>query len=101
MSKYMLAFFAIVLATMEGGVAGQFYGYGQPQGSYGQPYPMAPGGQPCSKSYLLNKYQKNLQESQQEMAACQQGNAQYCQKSQKDYQDAQRYFMQYQNCPYP
>ena len=98
MGKYMLAFFAIsLLASMENSIA---MGYVQPQGGYGQPYPMNPG-QPCSKSYLLNKHQKNLLEYQQEMAACQQGNPQYCEKAQKDYQDAQKYLMQYQNCPYP
>lgn len=99
MRKYLLAFFAIsLLASMENSIA---MGYMQPQGGYygQQPFPMAPGS--CSKSYLLNKHQKNLIEYQQEMAACQQGNPQYCEKAQKDYQDAQKYLMQYQNCPYP
>jgi hypothetical protein len=102
MDKYLLAFFAIVLVSMESSVANPYYGgYGQQPLPMQQPYPMAPGGQPCSKNYLANKYQKNLQEFQQERAACQQGNPQYCEKAQKDYQDAQNYWMQYNSCPYP
>ena len=101
MNKYLLTFFAIVLASMESSVANQYYGYGQQPLPMPQPYLMAPGGQPCSKNYLANKYQKNLMESQQERAACQQGNPQYCEKAQKDYQDAEKYLMQYNNCPYP
>jgi hypothetical protein len=97
MKKYILIYLGMIMAVSIGSsFSGQYYGQ---QGGYGQPY--NGGNQPCSRSRLEYKHQKNLLESQQEMAACHQGYAQYCEKAQKDYQDAQRYLMEYQNCPYP
>lgn len=96
----LLAVIGITVASV--GAMQPYYGYGHQQ--YGQQYGYGQqqyGQHQCSRQALHYKYQKNLMQCQQQMAACQQGYTQYCQKAQKDCQDAQKYAMQLQQCPYP
>ncbi len=101
MNKGSIIFLLMVIGITVGSVScmqpyGSPYG-GSPYGGYGQQ--QYGGG--CSRQALGGKYQKNLMQCHQQMAACQQGYTQYCQKAQKDCQDAQKYAMQMQQCPYP
>ncbi len=97
MNKLFIISLLAVIAITTGSVSAGQYGYGQPYGYGQQQY----GQHQCSQQALHYKYQKNLMECHQQMAACQQGYTQYCQKAQKDCQDAQKYAMQLQQCPYP
>jgi hypothetical protein len=112
-NKLSMFFFMAVAVITAASIGAMQYGQQQPYGQqpYGQQYGQQPYGQQqygqqyghhqCSQQALHYKYQKNLMQCHQQMAACQQGHTEYCKKAQEDCQDAQKYAMELQQCPYP